>query len=320
MSCLGEDGVVLDGRLGRIRGRFDGVVKTGRPTLWERLRYGFPRQTRSWPTPHRAFAQPWHDYVPYPGRRTIVLQDGHFPRDYTASTMLTLRRTDAFVPSNPFSEKWARKCGWGVVRLTGYADPDFSLVESGHGPEPRKILLALNHAGDWSPFIHRSDTDWLVQETLGIASRESGILLRVRPHPTMRHSEHEGAGSLERLRGLVKLEGSEGVQFSTGSLEEDLAWADVVVSEYSQVLIDAWKTGKLGISFNPTGRRSFLQEYADLGFTQVDDASALANRLKDLHCLQESQNRAVVAYNTIMAAWRSSPADIQTDVAWISTP
>lgn len=239
-----------------------------------------------------------------------MLQDGHFPRDYTTSAMLALRRTDAFVPSNPFSEKWARECGWGVVRLTGYADPSFSLVESGHGTGPRKILLALNHAGDWSPFIHRSDTDWLVQEALGIASQEPDILLRVRPHPTMSHSEHEGAGSLERLKALVKLEGSEGVQFTTGPLEDDLAWADVVVSEYSQVLIDAWRSGKLGISFNPTGRRSFVQEYADLGFAQVDDASALTNQLKDLQRLQESQNRAVEAYNRTMAAWRSLPADI----------
>lgn len=310
VRCMGEDGFVLGGRLARIQGRLRGPVEQGRPTLRERLRYGFPDRTRTWPTPRRSFALPWHEYAPCPGRRTLVLQDGHFPRDYTASVLLTLRRGDPLVPSNPFSEAWARACGWEVERLAGFSDPDFLPVESGCPEGRTQVLLALNHAGDWSPFIHRSDTDMLVEAVLEMASREPWLCVRVRPHPTMNHSEHEGRSSIERLRRHVQGHGKENLEFSIGSLDEDLQWADVVVSEYSQVLIDAWRLGMPGISFNPTDRRSFVQEYADLGFSQVADAEALLQLLRDLPGLAESQGRAVSAYNRVMADWRSQPTAV----------
>jgi hypothetical protein len=61
------------------------------------------------------------------------------------------------------------------------------------------------------------------------------------------------------------------------SLDVDLEEGDIFVSEYSNVLIEAWKRGKIGLSANLTGRRSFMQSYNDLGFPSVESAQALVN-------------------------------------------
>jgi hypothetical protein len=171
-------------------------------------------------------------------------------------------------------------------------------------PEARpikRVLLALNHAGDWTALINRSDTDVLVQAFCNVARHFPALVFIVRPHPTMAHPAHEGVGSLKRIQDHVKALALSNLFVSSVSLEEDLETTDVVMSEYSQVLIDAFRAGKLGLIVNLTGRRSFMTDFEACGFAAVDSERALVEwiheSVSDSGGAAERQACAVECYN-----------------------
>lgn len=172
------------------------------------------------------------------------------------------------------------------------------------------VLLALNHAGDWSSLINRSDTDVLVEVFCEMAARFPALTFVVRPHPTMSTEAHEGERSRERLVSFVTSASLPNLRISSSSLEEDLMSCDAVVSEYSQVLIDALLAGKLGLIANLTGRRSFMCDYEGLGFSCADSESGISEWLDMLQrrpeILRARQAEAAERYNRVQQRWLSS--------------
>jgi len=180
-----------------------------------------------------------------------------------------------------------------------------------------RVLVALNHAGDWTAVINRSDTDDLVVVAVELARRSPDVVFRVRLHPTMNHPAHEGVRSSHRMTEFVRGVNLANLHVSTQPLDEDLRWCDLCLSEYSQVLLDALRSGKLGLSLNVTKRRSFMQDYTDVGFfhaENLDDASCMLQRMVadpiGAACLQ---NKAVERYNGLLADWleeRRHPSEL----------
>jgi len=296
--------VLLRGRVSRISNRLQSQWEIQSATVIDRLYYGFPRYFFFLkPFATAISVSPVHDYVPSLANPTFILQDGHLPRDYTKSALACYPLSDRLVPSNPFSEKWIRDGKLQPKIIADFSDPNFALpvIKS---QNHRNVLLALNHAGDWSPFIHRSDTDRIIVEFIELAAKNPDIQFRIRPHPTMVHPSHEGPGSLERIANEVDNAGLQNLNNSNSGLQEDLDWAGVVISEYSQVLLDAWRLGKLGIIFNPTGRRSFLREYEELGFPSTRSAFELAQMIRQPEDLRNQQHLASSRYNSTMDTWR----------------
>jgi hypothetical protein len=155
--------------------------------------------------------------------------------------------------------------------------------------------------------INRSDTDVLIEQVAGLAARMPGLVFRIRLHPTMAHPHHEGCHSIERIRRCLRGLALGNLLVSESSLEEDLAGSDLYLSEYSNVLIEAWKRGRLGMAANLTSRRSFMEDFAAMGFAHADSAEALeamlATAVANPAAAVGRQARAVEEYNRQLTAF-----------------
>jgi len=272
-----------------------------------RLRPGTEPQTVSWPRkvgPHEAHfaATALHDYSPAVhqlGLPVRVFVDSYLPTNYPPSYLGSYGPA-TFVCPDPFSARWLASHGREVMRPPAFvATPTFAVARPPAGI--RTIVLLLNHAGDWSALIHRSDTDRLVESFCGLARRFPAHRWIVRPHPGMDQPRHEGAGASARLAALVAGCQLGNLSVSSGPLTADLERGDLFLSEYSATLIDAWQSGRLGLAVNLTGRRSLMQDFAELGFALVSSPSALQETIERIIAepgeLAERQSAAAARYN-----------------------
>lgn len=246
---------------------------------------------------------PLHQYAAFGNACVLIMQDGHLPSNYTKGLLLLYRESDVAVPSNPFAEKWYQTFDRKIQRLAFFRDPQFAVPVT--PPHIRRVLVALNHAGDWTPMIHRSDTDRFALAALELAEAHPEIQFSLRPHPGMATVEHEGVNSFERLRNFVERSEPDNFTFSYADLDEELASCDVVISEYSQVLIDAWTKGLLGVSLNITHRESYLADYEDLGMPHAKSIEELAALLNggSPKKIAEQQSQGVVNINNALSDW-----------------
>lgn len=217
---------------------------------------------------------PLHGYSPYNDAKILVLQDGHWPSNYTTGSLLGYRKIDVLIPSNPFGERWLQRSNHPAARISWFRDLPFS--EPKPPKQISKVLFILNHAGDWSALIHRSDTCRMVLVAQEAAIQNPNMQIRLRPHPTMLHPAHEGPNSLKRIVQFIAVQSLPNFHVSTSSFADDIDWADIMVAEYSEMLIDSWRSGKLGVVFNPTRRRSFMADYEALGMPKINDVKELS--------------------------------------------
>lgn len=236
-----------------------------------------------------------------------VFTDGFHPSNYPRSYVDAYADTQIVVDC-PLSAQWFSKYGYRVLHAPSFIKrPVMAHVK--YGRPVRNVLLALNHAGDWTSLVNRSDTDRLVESFVQTASRFPHLRFIVRAHPSMSHPSHEGRLARIRLRKFCQDAGCPNVDFSSRALEEDLSCADVCVSEYSQVLIEAMRRGILSIIVNVTGRRSFMADYERLGFPCASSNDELAQTVGT--CVENPataasrQNAAVDRYNELLARWHS---------------
>lgn len=225
-----------------------------------------------------------HNFSPwmlarYPDLRVFV--DGLHPPNYPVSYGPMYRGTQ-IVSREDCDRRWFEKCGCTVLPPASILAPELPYLEPNTVNLIRNICLMLNHAGDWSALIDRSDTDLTVMAFTEAVGSIPELNFRVRAHPTMAIREHEGIGSLVRLRQRVASLQLKNLQFSTASLDDDIAWTDCCVSEYSNVLIDCMKIGKLCLVLNTTNRRSFLEHLSPLGLRTVHDSHELIDFLQPI--------------------------------------
>lgn len=252
--------------------------------------------------PNTFAATALHDYDPLIRQLKLPIRifvDSYLPSNYPRSYLDGYAEAD-FVCPDPFSARWLRRQHRTVLR-----PPSFLATRPLAPPRPpariNTVVLLLNHAGDWTALIHRSDTDILVEVLAELARTFPAQRFIVRCHPGMNLPRHEGPGAAARIAGFVTDCRLTNLQLSTGSLAEDLAQGDLFLSEYSATLIEAWSVGRLGLAVNLTHRRSFMQDFADLGFGQVSSIdelkSALGGIIADPAPLVTAQDAAVHRYN-----------------------
>ena len=186
--------------------------------------------------------------------------------------------------------------GHPIIKSLWYKPP----VSNSH--PPRNILVALGHAGDWCALINRSDPDHFIQDIVQVAKFQPDFNFVIRPHPTMTHPKHDGVNSLNRLKSFISNQKLKNVYLSVDDIEVDVQKAEVIISEYSQVLMDGLADGKLVISHNPTNRRSFFAVFEEHGVhhsTSKESLATFLNEIKhNLHDVFARQHRAVEALNT----------------------
>ena len=233
--------------------------------------------------------------------RIYVFTDGFFPSNYPESYLNMFDNNVVFVIDSFINEKWFRLFG----RTTR---PIFSfqrkvLLQKVEIESVTNVLLVLNHAGDWTSLINRSDTDLLVSVFGDLAKKNPTLNFTIRPHPTMTHYAHEGANSINRIIEFVKYLDLKNLKISNSSLQDDLFNNDLIISEYSNALIQAFEFGKLGLIVNLTNRRNFMKDFFELGFLTVENLQLLIVFFEeisnDLFLKIKKQNLAVEKFNKL---------------------
>ncbi|MBF0234922.1 MAG: hypothetical protein HQK65_18090 [Desulfamplus sp.] len=235
----------------------------------------------------------------------LVFVDGYLPSNYSRSYVDCYGSNDIFVVRTMFDDRWLTAHGKKTMKPPDFIEQEVfapcMITSANH------VLIALNHAGDWSALINRSDTDELVIAASEMARKLPKIEFRIRIHPTMNQPEHEGLYSSIRIEQFVRSVNIPNLDISTHSLPDDLEWADIFLSEYSQVLLDSLRNGKFGIAVNLTKRRSFMQDYADLGFfyaNSINDAIDVIHYIVNMtYKSTTEQNIAVNNYNLLLRRW-----------------
>lgn len=234
----------------------------------------------------------------------LVFQDGFIPSNYPRS-YIDMFIDASFVVRTMFDDAWFNKYGKKTQKPPEFIEKEFFLPIS--CTQKKNVLVALNHAGDWTALINRSDTDILIAAIRDIAEKFPEFHFRLRVHPSMIHPAHEGINSINRISHFIKIAKLDNLSLSGFSLEEDLEWADICMSEYSQVLLDSYRLGKIGISINLTMRRSFMQDFINLGFFQAQCTDDIVHFLKRINNnpgeIVSQQNEAIIRYNQQLSAW-----------------
>jgi hypothetical protein len=233
-----------------------------------------------------------------------IFIDGYLPPNYPRSYVDDYIGC-TFVAQDMFNAEWLSKNGIKVKPTYDFIQkPYFKHCES---KKVKKIYLMLNHAGDWSSIISRSDTDVLIIAFLKLASSFPTIEFVIRPHPTMAMHPHEGVQSLERIGRYVNWCNLKNISVSKYDLEHDIADADIIISEYSNTMITGYKHGKLGIITNLTKRRNLMSCYSMLGFITANNKndffSIINGCINNIHGYINQHNQAVDNYNSELSRY-----------------
>lgn len=228
-----------------------------------------------------------------------IFSDGYHPPNYPRSYLDSFS-SGSLIARDMYDAQWFEKGRSQVLKPYFFMRKRFfSKAKSDRAL--KRIFLMLNHAGDWSSIINRSDTDVLIEKFCGIDIQDRQFFIR--PHPTMANTMHEGENSIERIKNLVSVLNRKNLFVSDyKSISDDIERADIIVSEYSNVILDGLKLGKICIIANFTKRRNLMQVYTDLGFLTATTQDELKNILMGLAHVPdrfiEKQNEAVSRYNT----------------------
>jgi hypothetical protein len=239
--------------------------------------------------------------IPFP---IHVFVDGYQPSNYPRSYVDSYSENCIFIINHMFNAPWFEKHGKKTLMSMPFIQSSLMAPVRPFLHPLNSILLVLNHAGDWTSLINRSDTDLLIEAFSDLAERFPELHFVIRPHPTMAIPEHEGIHSIERIKRYVRWRNLSNLEVSEKTLSEDLQRGDLFISEYSQVLIDAFLNGKLGIIANLTSRRSFMEDYEHLGFLSVrgteDLRSLIAQICQDFRPAVALQNQAAARHNELL--------------------
>jgi len=235
------------------------------------------------------------------GHELYVFLDGFHPSNYPFSYMGQYKKA-IFVYKDFIGKKWLDK-----IELKSLESPDFIakeyLSEKINTKEVKYICLLMNHTGDWSALINRSDTDILIDAFVNIACKFQNFKFIIRLHPTSTHQNHEGKNAFIRVQNLIKFMKLKNLSISDQKLEDDLDSYDLFISEYSNTLLDVYKLGKLGIICNLTNRRSFMIDYEECGFPTSDSLEGLQKSIQyvieNTEEAIERQSEAAKNYNNL---------------------
>lgn len=235
------------------------------------------------------------------GMRAAVLQDGHIPTNYPGGLYRLLLQDATVVPRNGRAERYFAELGLKTAPVSWFGEPLMS-TKTYSLPRYPRVLFALNHVGYWSSEIDNADTDRMVSASIAFATSNPTLPVRLRLHPTAAILLHDGLRARERWLQWIREEAPTNLEVSACSLAEDLEWASVVLSEYSDVLITGWALGKPGASVRLGYRRHYMEEFTTLGYPEV----ALEDLpIMSLNSIAEETASAATRYNEELMAWKS---------------
>jgi len=215
----------------------------------------------------------------------------------------------SYVVRDMFDDQWFRQFGKRTRSGRAFLASSEMALPGGDGLIST-VYLMLNHAGDWMALVNRSDTDLLLLAFVELAQAFPNVRFVVRPHPGCAHPEHEGVGAISRIKQLVAAAEAGNLEVSGGTLDHDIDAADLIISEYSNVLVEGWRMGVPGLVVNLTRRRNFMQDYTELGFPTVTNQEQLhawfANMLTHPENLIQTQTKAATSYNQRLALYMES--------------
>lgn len=209
---------------------------------------------------------PMHEYRR--GMSPLVLQDGFIPSNYPEYYYRTFLDGCTVVPRSPLSAAYFSGIGIPTQQFTWFHEKPMSTSAPKLSRRPR-ILVALNHTGYWTSEIDSADTDRVFAAAIALARNRPEIEVRVRLHPTASQLMHDGSRHHARLLLWVRESQLPNLSISNDSLEVDLSWAEFVLSEYSDVLIAAWRQAKPGASIRLGYRRHYMDEFSAIGFPEI---------------------------------------------------
>lgn len=216
--------------------------------------------------------------------RTLIVGDAFRPTNYPPYLFAyPIIGRGEYVPKDGIDAQFFSNSGCEVLneRPIFLESDDLKIAEHGKELELKTIILSLNHAGDWTALISRSDTDLLISSFASTARKFPDLEFIIRTHPTMTGPRAEGEGSLDRIKKFIAESKLPNLKVSELSLEEDWERGDLFISEYSLSVIDAIKKGKLGVFYNITGRQSFMIDWEQMGIKTITSNLELEELLID---------------------------------------
>jgi hypothetical protein len=234
----------------------------------------------------KCFGDEFHNYNPkwkFLFNTFYVLVDSYNPSNFPNNLLKMFNKNrDIFISGNKLDLIFFQENNCNTIKISSLKNYNVkSILEI---KEIRQILLALNCAGDWTALINRSDTDLLLEKFATLADNFKNYTFKVRLHPLMNHPLHEGEYSRFRAISLVKSLGFKNLKISNSDLKSDLKNSQIIISEYSNVLIESLEYDTIPITLNLTKRINFFKFFSDSGFNHfesIDDLQIFLNQLSE---------------------------------------
>ena len=211
--------------------------------------------------------------------KMVMVQDAFRPTTYPPYYYALSFFGSQLVPLGAIDRAYFQNAGIGVFPLNTLINKQILKANESKNLEISTICLTLNHSGNWSSLISRSDTDGLIILFAELAKHYPSLKFIIRLHPNSDQLKGEGVGWTSRIKTQIELLDLQNLTLSKVSLEEDWQRAQVFISEYSLSAVEALRFGKIVMFLNLTRRRSFVKDLTDLGFVEVDSYDGLLEKL-----------------------------------------
>ncbi|MBE2213862.1 MAG: hypothetical protein IAE82_08325 [Opitutaceae bacterium] len=264
------------------------------------------------------------------GLEYVNLQDSFLPEYYPSRYLLYRPWVRRYYVWDQFSQGIFRRHGLESNVWSAYRSWVLPAIKSSSLRTAFRIVYLASGAGDWTAAKNRSDEDLALALLLEVAKRRPDLALRYRPHPLWLHPEHQGLNSIQRAITTIEESGMPNIMVSQGarmdgrqfsltgnlsavssSVDEDIAWADLVVGEHSQTMLVAARRGKVIAGINVSRHPPFFRDYAALGFpllTSAQDLITLVNRMQTDASFADNYNATILRHNQANCGANSSLA------------
>jgi|GEM_PF-897168 hypothetical protein len=225
------------------------------------------------------------EFVDAPKIPLFIFEDAFRPSNYPEFVYSKMYFLGKMVVRDMYDYAYFKGSGKEVIKPYGplkisYFNIDKAKIDIVDGPNV--VILSINHTGDWTWLINRSDTDKLIENFAFLAEENPALKFIIRPHPTMDTAIAEGINSIKRIEEFVNDCKLDNISVSDVTMDEDWERGDIFISEYSLSVLDAMRRGKLGFFMNPTSRRSFVQDFIDIGFPHTSSLEEMSLMLKSM--------------------------------------
>ena len=260
----------------------------------------------------------------------VNLQDSFLPAYYPSRYLLYRPQVRRYYVWDHFSRGIFNRHGLASVHWPAYQSWALPQISPDGWKPVRRIVYLASGAGDWTALKNRSDEDLVLVLLIEIAKRRPDISIYYRPHPLWLHPEHQGLNSIQRviaslealaLPNLMVSQGAraDGRNFTlsgnlsavSSSVDEDIAWADLVLGEHSQTMLVAARRGKIIAGINMSRHPPYFADYARIGFPLVTSAEGLLGLIE---CMDDAVTRENFAtgYNAAIARHNRENCDEAT--------